>query len=304
MSVSYRRVKALIAVADNGSFTRAALALNTSQPALSAQVRELEASLGLPLLSRTTRSVQLTPEGEKFVMRAKRPIAELEKLFIETRDRVEVRRSQVSLSCVSMIASHLLPGVIADFTRRHAGVKLEVFEHNSAEAEQAVLDEVVEFAVCGRTTRTGEFDFRIIARDHFMVLALPDDPICRFETVTLEDLVDSNLILMRRGSNSRSTLDRATQAAGVVLNPTCEVTHHISVASMVDAGLGVGILPAITMQGLGRRDLASIAIKPEIHREVVILRKRASAPTIAASELVDALANAIPRKWRVFGKAI
>lgn len=287
MILSFRQIQAFLAVAERRSFSRAAEDLNLSQPALSERVRELETSLGLKLFSRTTRSVQLTSDGERLLTRAQRAIGELDSIVLELQDRAALRRGSVSIACVPAVAAYLVPQAIARFRSIHPGVKVELSELTSAEVEARVLDGTADFGICGQAERKRELDRTLIAKDPFVALVTLDHPLAKRKWITLAMMQRYPLVVMRRGSNVRSTLEEAFDAARLRLQPAYETTHHYSVLGMVEAGLGIGALPLMTVAALPRSNVSTVRIaKPAIEREIGIVTKRGIAASPAAAQFM------------------
>ena len=105
MYPSLTKIRSFIAVAEHASFRRASEDMLLSQPALSTHIRDLEAELGVTLLSRTTRSVRLTSAGEHFLIRVKRVVSELQSAVLELKDQATLRRGRVTIACLPTIAS-------------------------------------------------------------------------------------------------------------------------------------------------------------------------------------------------------
>ena len=113
MNVALRQLRAFLAVARHGSFSRAALEVGLSQSAVSLSVRQLEAELGLKLLDRTTRQVQLTAVGATLVASGSRLVDELDVTLMELRDIGVQHRGRVKMACVPAVARSLMPGCVA-----------------------------------------------------------------------------------------------------------------------------------------------------------------------------------------------
>jgi LysR family carnitine catabolism transcriptional activator len=185
------------------------------------------------------------------------------------------------------VAAHLVPQAIGRFATLYPAVKIEFTELTSAEVEAEVLAGNADFGIGGRTARQGELDLDLIARDPFIALVPHDHPLAGRKSVPLSMLRNYPLIVMRRGSNVRSTLETAFETKGFKLEPTYETTHHYSVVGMVEAGLGVGALPLMTIASLRCDGLAQVRIiKPSIEREIGIVTKHSVALSPAASELI------------------
>jgi DNA-binding transcriptional LysR family regulator len=291
MSISLRQLSAFIAVAQLRSFSKAAEELNLSQPALSARVRELEFALGLKLFGRTTRSVEPTAAGEQLLSRANRALGELDAVIQELRDHASLQRGRVTIACLPAVAQQLVPRAIKRFVTAHPGLTVEFAEYTSAEIADKVLEGSVDFGVCGRTAPQSDLDLELIVRDPFVAVTPLDHPLTRRRSVTLSVLNRYPLIAMRQGSNVRSELEAAFAACGLKLQPAYETTHHFSVLGMVEAGLGVGALPSMTVPTLVHSNIGvvKLAASNSVVREIGIATKHGSAPSPAALELMQCI---------------
>src|SRR5882724_534129 len=122
MDVKVGHLQAFVTVAQLGSFTRAAKILHISQPALTVQIRQLEASLDdVRLLDRNTRSVRLTKAGKEALPAAQRIIADLEKLVLTAKKAARGKEAVIKTAAISSVASVVLPAAITTFYERHPG---------------------------------------------------------------------------------------------------------------------------------------------------------------------------------------
>jgi DNA-binding transcriptional LysR family regulator len=170
-------------------------------------------------------------------------------------------------------------------------VQVEFSEFTSSQVEAKVLEGGVDFGVCGRTSQQRELDLELIMRDPFVVLAHLNHPLTRRRWVTLPMLNRYPLIVMRRGTNVRSELEAAFEACGIRLQPTYETTHHSSVIGMVEAGLGVGALPSMTVSALrpSRVGTVKVVSPTAVSREIGIVTKHGSASSPAALQLMHSI---------------
>src|SRR3979411_1522164 len=126
-----RQLRYLVALADEQHFTRAAAREPAAQPALSQQVRRLEAEIGLPLVERTTRRVSLTEAGATLVERARRVLAEIEAAQGDLRDLAGIRTGRVTIGATGPLGPVALSQLLATYYSRHPGVELTVRERPS-----------------------------------------------------------------------------------------------------------------------------------------------------------------------------
>ena len=159
-----------MAVADCNRFRKASEQLGISQPTLSVHMRHLEAQLGAPLLQRTTRSIRVTAEGQKLLVRAKRILAELDAAVIEVREQVKLERGRVVISSVPTLACDPLPQIIVAYKARFPGVTVSLIEEDASAVAQRVELGLADFGLMARLDRRLDLAFEPLVRDPFVAL--------------------------------------------------------------------------------------------------------------------------------------
>ncbi len=126
-------IEAFVAIAERGSFQRAAAHLNLSQTALSHRMRKLEEDLGVQLLARTTRQITLTAAGQDLLPKARRLMAELEGELAALRGQAGARQERIAFGCLPTIAAYHLPRILAAFRERHPDVAVKIYDNSASE---------------------------------------------------------------------------------------------------------------------------------------------------------------------------
>jgi DNA-binding transcriptional LysR family regulator len=140
-------LRAFAAVGELQSFAAAARALHLSQPALSRRISHLEHQLGVRLLDRTTRSVELTPLGQRFLGEIRKVIAELDRSVVSLHDVAHLEAGDVTVGCVFSAVHHFLPGVIRSFRAQHPHVLVRIIEEGADEVLASVKAGEADFAL-------------------------------------------------------------------------------------------------------------------------------------------------------------
>jgi LysR family transcriptional activator of glutamate synthase operon len=267
------------AVARCGGFTRAAERLHVAQSAVSAQIRALEAELGVALFSRTTRRVTLTAAGVRFLERARAALSELDIARGEIAELSEVLHGRVALGATSVLGPFDLPAALAGFHGRCPGVAL-------------TLRSGLIATLLGRLD-TGEVDLvlgpvhddlpaRFAAHrlaTESVVLALP--PGARV-VGALDAVREMAFVCLPAGSGLRAILDDAAKAAGFTARVQFETSSPASIRELVSAGLGVALLA----RSAAERDGPSIQIcrldPSPAHPPIGLIRHREHRLTAAA----------------------
>lgn len=287
INLSLIKIRSFITVAEQLSFRKASEMLHISQSAISTHVGDLESLLGVPLLSRTTRNVRVTREGQHFLIRAKHALSELESVSLELRDEAALRRGQVTVACVPTIASSILPRVLAVFSQQYAKVKVRVLDEPAAIGANRVLNLEVDFGVGPRPPRNCDISFDRLAEDHFIAVYPNGHALASRRTVRIKDLTRYPLLVLARHMNVREVLEGAFGKEGCTLDPVYEPCHHYTLGAMVEAGLGVTALPSMSLSLLGHPRLRGARIvDPAIHREIGVLRRENNMLSPAAAEFL------------------
>ena len=283
--VTLKQLRAFVAVAQDGSFTAAARRLFVSQSAASALVRGLEKALGLKLLDRTTRRLELTPMGADLLPAAQRLLDDLLRLAGDAREVAQRRRGRVRLGTTPLLGASLLPPMLAAYAQRYPGVDLRLHD--------APADELLA------RLRAGELDLLLatldpvdadlvatpVLSDAMHLACARSHPLAGRRHVAWAALAYEPLLLMRPGSGLRTLVDRCLAEAGVQPRVAQEVTQVSSALALAAAGLGLAIVPAYALRVAGLPDLASMPLtRPAVRREVLLvhLASRSLAPAAAA----------------------
>jgi LysR family hydrogen peroxide-inducible transcriptional activator len=270
-----RQLEYLIAVADVGTFGAAAEAVHVSQPAMSAQIAELEQKLGVTLFERDRRGARVTPEGEAIVTAARRVIAEAEQLVRLATERRGDLVGQLSIGVIPTMAPYLLPTIVREVKRRYPAAELNLRELRTAELVEALLAGTLDLGVLAAPVP--ELDRGIeaveLARDPF-VLALPEGhPFAGSARLPQSALSGLPMLLLEDGHCLRVHAENACAQIGAGTLGSIQATGLPSLSQMVAAGMGATLLPACALEvearpgsGITTRRLRS----PEPYRTVVL----------------------------------
>ncbi|HWC83631.1 MAG TPA: LysR substrate-binding domain-containing protein [Pseudonocardiaceae bacterium] len=240
-----RQLVYFLAVAEEGSFTRAALRVHVAQPGVSAQIRRLERELGQELLDRSGRAVRLTEAGAAVLPYAR---AALEAVSGARQAVDELRglvRGRVAVGMVTAGPGFWVPGLLADFHRAHPGVEITLSEANSDQLAESVRTGTLDLAVLGvGAAPLPGLDRQIIVDEEIVAVVTHEDPLAAKKTVTLAAIADRPLISLPRGTGLRARVDEAFAAAGVPSRVTFEAGDPTVLAQLAGQGLGMAFLPA------------------------------------------------------------
>ena len=289
MTAELRHIEAFLAVARCGNFTRAAAELHVSQPALTVQIRQLEAALGVRLFDRNNRTVGLTPPGRELVAPCERVLLDVRSIIEHAHDFATHRRGVVTVASLPSIAAELLPRAIAGLTTRHQGISVRVRDVVAARVLELVKSGEVDFGLgsCGRGDR--ELSEQPLLADRLAAFVPANHPLAGKRHVTLRDVATCPLILTGRDSSVRELVERALEGERLSIHVAQEATYMTTALGMVASGLGVAILPhaaaASAPTGIRRVSIRT----PALTRRIGIITRSGRSLQPAALRLVEAL---------------
>jgi LysR family carnitine catabolism transcriptional activator len=287
MNVSTRQLRAFMALAAERNFTRAAAASHLSQPAFSALIRQLEDSLGVRLFDRSTRHVSLTAEGEEFERSARRVLAEFDVAVSGMHERAARERGRVSIALLPSLAADWLPSVLAGFRAEYPGIELEVADVLSEPCIERVRSGGADFALAATRAETTELRAELFCSDDFHLVCPAGHPLAtQVDPPRPRDIARWPFIHLSRTSSVRQYIDAATHPQP--LPSVLEVDQLATVAGMVRAGLGISVVPALTLYQFRAPDLVTRPIRwPGLTRRIYLVRRRDRGLSVAAQGLYD-----------------
>ena len=238
-----RHIRAFLALARAGSFTRAAAELNMAQPTLTVQIQQLEDAVGVRLFDRSKRHVALTQAGRDLLGPLERILRDVEAIATSTEELLEHRRGLVTVAALPSVAAGLLPRAIKRLSEAFPGITVRVHDGVAVTVAAMVKAGQVDFGISSQTYGDRELTSQVLMMDRLCAIVAPTHPLAKKRSMTLDELSRHPLILMVKDSSSRQIVDLAFNREGLVSNVAYETTYGTSVAGMAQAGLGVGILP-------------------------------------------------------------
>lgn len=188
MNFDLADLRAFLAVADLGSFRAASEALHLSQSALSRRVDKLEAALGVQLMTRTTRKVELTTIGRGFVPRARSVLNELESALVGIRDVAERLSGMVTIACVPSAVAYFLPDVIREYHASYPRIRIRIIDESSSQVLTAVARGDADFGLTYIGANDAEIEFKPLLEEPFVAAVSRKHPLAKRKSVDWADL--------------------------------------------------------------------------------------------------------------------
>jgi len=238
-------LEALKAVAETGSFTRAADRLGMSQPGLSRQIQRLERELGTRLLERRGTGAILTDAGRESMQFAIRTISDFDALVSRFGPDPSALSGVIRIVASSTPAEYLVPALVSEFTQEHVGISVEVLVADSAQVARTLGDRQADLGLSGMPSSSVGYSSIPMAKDEVVLAVSTSHRFADQRSITIDQLRDENIIEREGGSGTWQTVVQALSASGIEL-PEHKVSMTLgstqAVVAAVEQNLGVGFV--------------------------------------------------------------
>jgi len=293
MKLKLRQLDGFVAITRRGSFSAAARELGMTQPALSQLIRHLEAELGSLLFERTTRRVDLTDAGRRFLTLIQRPLEDLGDAHHVMRNLADTRHSRIAFASLPSVACAVAIPRLAAFKAAYPRTQVRLFEAQNRDIVEKVLNREVDFGIGTLSTRHPGLEFRTLMIDELVPVFPDNHPYARRRTVSWVEFAREPLVLLTGGSSVRAIVEQHLAAAGLAVEPAYEVAGMSTALALIRAGLGVTARPRIALERIMMTGLASTRFPaPRPRRRIGIITRKGHALPDAAQEYADLLFRA------------
>lgn len=239
-----RQLRAFVAIAELGTFTAGALRVHVTQAAISMQIRQLENELGARLFIRAPRRVMLTEAGEQLLQRARQILRDHDAAIDEIAELAGAERGRLRIGSASaMVTTDLLPKLLKEVRKQHAGAEITVASGTSEALVQQILAGELDVAFVSLPVEARGINTERLSQDQLVAVASPRHKLAKQRTISAYTLAGEKLILGERGGNTRRLIDQFFAQAGVTLHVSMELSRQAAIRRMVEEDMGVGIVP-------------------------------------------------------------
>lgn len=285
MNYTLRQLRTFVAVAQHGSFSQAGQAIRLSQSAVSHSIKELEAEMGVRLLDRTTREVLLSEAGQQLATRLERLLEELNTTLLDVRSYGEQRSGTVRVAASQTPSAHLMPQCLASSQLRYPDIRVILHDRVQQWVLQSVRNAEVDFGIVIGPLQDADFDSEEILQEPFLLLCHQDDALAQVPQAQWSMLAGRAMVLQDYASGSRLLVDAALQRLALNVQVVQEIGHPATLYPMVEAGIGISILPALALPLPSGRKLTVRRLYPEINRSLMLIKRKNRSLTPAAEAI-------------------
>ncbi|HHA1410034.1 TPA: LysR family transcriptional regulator [Enterobacter hormaechei subsp. xiangfangensis] len=274
MNYSLRQLRVFVTVAQARSFSRAGEIIGLSQSAVSHSVKELETQTGVKLLDRTTREVVLTEAGQQLAMRLERLLDELHSTLRDVGRLGQQLSGTVRVAASQTISAHLIPQCIAESNHRYPDIDFVLHDRPQQWVLESIRQGDVDFGIVIDPGAVSDLECEVVLSEPFLLLCRDDDPLASLPQVAWQALQGANLVLQDYASGSRPLIDAALAAQGVKATIVQEIGHPATLFPMVEAGIGISVLPALALPLPQGSRLTVKRFVPCVERQLMLVRRK------------------------------
>jgi DNA-binding transcriptional LysR family regulator len=286
MKNAIQHIRAFLAVANSGSFSKAAIELNLSPSALTVQIQQLEEWLGVSLLERSPRQVSLTAAGHNNRGAMEKLLLDLDNIVSGSRDLAALRRGVVTIAALPSLCAGALPPILKTFREQFPGVEVRLRDVVAQRIDALVRDGEVDFGVGVRARMSHGLDFQVVMVDRLSLFVPAHHALAKRSSITLSELAGEPIILTGRDSSVRERVEQLFSEEELMLTPSLEANYMSTVMALVRQGLGMTLLPESADEGRG--DLVQVRIDHAgVNREIGVITRAGFGLSPAAARFIE-----------------
>uniref|UniRef100_A0A7V4XTH8 LysR family transcriptional regulator n=1 Tax=Acidobacterium capsulatum TaxID=33075 RepID=A0A7V4XTH8_9BACT len=245
--MEFHQLRYVCAIAETGSFSRAAERCQVAQPSLSQQVLKLEEDLGVKLFDRLGRSLRITEAGRAFLPHARSILHQMEAARSSVAGKSKDVSGSVAVGVIPTIAPYLMPRYTATFARRYPEARLRIIEETTPVLVESLRNLSIDLAVLALPLRHKDLECIPLLTEPMFAVLPKDHPRAHAETLSLKELRGETFVMLRDGHCFRDLSLAACSHARVTPRIAFESGQFRSLFGMVAAGMGVSLVPQMAM---------------------------------------------------------
>jgi DNA-binding transcriptional LysR family regulator len=293
MNIKFRQLQGFVAAAKAGSFTGAARQMAITQPAFSQLIRELESTLRVKLFDRTTRRMELTEAGHRFLAMVERPFDDLHEAYKHVTEMASGTRGRMAFASLHSVAFGFVIQALARFKLRYPAINVRLIESNNSDLVERVLNREVDFGIGTLPVPRRELTFRKLLEDEVLLVYPASHPFAKQRNVGWRDVASEPVVLMPKGSSARELAERGFAASHITRDPDYEVVNMVTALSMVRARLAITFMSALAFKQLNTKGLRTSRMRePRPIRSIGIIARVDRPLSGVAQTYVDLLVSA------------
>ncbi|GGB57580.1 LysR family transcriptional regulator [Virgibacillus dakarensis] len=271
-----RQIEYFTEVAKQLNFTRAASTLHISQPSLSKTIKNLETELGIPLFYRGAKQLELTDVGKAFLVNAQNVLDTFANLTSELDEVIDLKKGEIKIGIPPIIGAAFFSKLISRYKEAYPSIDILLTEVGSNKIKQGVAEGEIDIGlVCNLPIQRENFETIKLLKDPLMLIVQKDNPLAQKKIIEFSGIRKEPFIMYRRDFSLHDRIMEACGIHGFYPNVVCESSQKDFMIEMVEAKLGVALLPSKICDQINNKQIVAIPFsKPIVNLELGMIWKK------------------------------
>ena len=284
-----RHLEYFTEVAKHLNFTKAASTLHISQPSLSKTVKSMEEELGVPLFYRSFRQLELTDAGKALLANANHVLHAYQNLTNELNDVMNLKKGEIRIGIPPIIGAAFCSSIISQYIDLLPSINVSLTEVGTKTIKDGIHDGTLDVGfVCNHTEYKKKYEMVELLKDPLMLVVHQSHPLYKLESVTFDDIKDESFVMYRQDFSLYDRIIDVCTSHHFYPKIVCESSQKDFMIEMVEAKLGIALLPSQICERISNNDIKSIPFEnPQIHLELGMIWKKDNYLPFAVREFIS-----------------
>jgi len=224
------------------NITRAAERLRVSQPNITVAIKKLEAELGIQLFDRSQKQLSLTPEGAVFLNRIELALRNIQDAVLEVNDYKQLQKGTIKIGIPSMIGAYLFPKIFSNFQRLYPHLDIYLYEEGSMAIREQLERDELDFGIVIISDASPNLQLLKMSTNQIVACVPQHHPLAAKTSIGIEDMADTDLIMLKEGSFLRNLILQRLKAANITPNIVLESNQIETIKGLVSSDVGIAFL--------------------------------------------------------------
>ncbi len=231
------------------NITRAAERLRVSQPNITVAIKKLETELGIQLFDRSQKQLALTPEGAVFLNRIELALRNIQDAVLEVNDYKQLQKGTIKIGIPSMIGAYLFPKIFSSFQRQYPHLDIYLYEEGSMAIREQLERDELDFGIVIISNASQSLQLLPMSTSQIAACVPENHPLAAKDSISIQDLTDADLIMLKEGSFLRHLVLDKLKAANITPNIVLESNQIETIKGLVSSGVGLAFLLDFIVDG-------------------------------------------------------
>jgi len=280
-------------VVRKGSFSKAATSLHVTQPSISKMIQSLEEELGVTLVLRNAKHIELTDAGKIILDQAQQIVTRFHNLTTELDDIVHFKKGKVRIGLPHISGSTVLPRILGEFNQKYPNIQIQLFEFGSKKIQLGVHEGALDVGiVCTPPAKPDSFEIFSLMKDPLKVIVHPNHPLAQKSVIPFSELASEAFVMYSEDFSLYDCIQDRCKSEGFQPRIICETAQREFMTQMVSATLGIALLPSAICNDLNPNMIVSVPIEdPQIYLELALIWRKDRYLSFAARRWLEFTAD-------------